>query len=65
MIEDIRKLQTKWEKQFTDTVPSIDKKAMELYEKDPVAARTYLTDFSNQQAEAVTASWKELGEYME
>jgi dipeptidase len=64
MIEDIRKLQTKWEKQFSDTVPAIDKAALEMYAKDPVAARAYLTDFSNKQADAVTASWKELGEYM-
>jgi dipeptidase len=64
MIEDIRKVQRKWETQFTDTVPSIDKAAMNLYEKDPAAAREFLTAFSNKQAEAVTASWKELGEYM-
>jgi len=64
MIEDIRKLQTKWETQFTDTVPSIDKSAAEMYAKDPVAARAFLTEYSTTQAEAVTASWKELGEYM-
>jgi dipeptidase len=64
MIQDIHKVQRNWELQFESLVPSIDKAAADMMNADPVQAREFLTQFSNGQAEAVTASWKELGEYM-
>lgn len=64
MIKDIRKVQQELENNFQETVPAIDKAALELYQKDPAEARNFLTWYSTTNADAATARWKELGEYL-
>lgn len=61
MMTDIRKVQSQWEKSFNTLVPAMDKAAMAMPE---AAARDFLTNFSNTQAETSTAAWKKLGEYL-
>ncbi|MDR1644607.1 MAG: C69 family dipeptidase [Tannerellaceae bacterium] len=64
MIEDIRKVQSDLENGFRDRLPAIDKAASELLAKDPADARRFLTWFSTTTADAATARWKSLGEYL-
>lgn len=64
MIEDIRKVQIELEDQFQNTLPAIDKAALELYNKNPEEARRFLTWFSTTTADDATARWKKLGEYL-
>ncbi|MGC9150802.1 MAG: dipeptidase [Microbacter sp.] len=64
MIQDINKEQATWEKKFSILTPAIDKTAAYLMTTDSVAAIDFLTEFSDTQAEAVTAAWKKLGEYL-
>lgn len=64
MIQDINKEQAKWEQKFSILTPAIDKTAAYLMSTDSIAAIDFLTEFSDTQAEAVTAAWKKLGEYL-
>jgi dipeptidase len=64
MIQDINKEQAAWEKKFSILTPAIDKTAAYLMTTDSIAAIDFLTEFSDTQAEAVTAAWKKLGEYL-
>ncbi|MBB3187117.1 dipeptidase [Microbacter margulisiae] len=64
MIQDINKEQSKWENKFTILTPAVDKAAAYLMETDTTAACDFLTEFSDDQAEAVTHAWKKLGEYL-
>ncbi len=64
MIEDIRKVQQELEGEYEKSIPAIDKAALELYEKDPVEARKFLTWYSTTTADQATARWKQLGEYL-
>lgn len=61
MLPDIKKVQTKWEKDFNILVPAIDKVAVGMTETD---ARAFLSDFSVAQAQNSTNSWRKLGEYL-
>jgi hypothetical protein len=62
MIQDIRKVQQELENSYRDMLPAIDRAAAEL--KDPAEARRFLTWFSATTADAATARWKKLGEYL-
>jgi dipeptidase len=42
----------------------IDKTALELYQKDPASAIRFLTDYSYNNAQAVTDAWWKLGDAM-
>ena len=64
MIQDIRKVQQELENNYQTMLPSIDKAAAELLAKDPLEARKFLTWFSTTTADAATARWKKLGEYL-
>ena len=61
MYQDIKKVQSKWESDFSALVPAIDKVAIGMSE---VEARGFLTEFSITQAENSTNAWKKLGEYL-
>lgn len=61
MMQDIKKVQSAWENDFSKLVPAIDKAAQNLSESD---ARNLLTTFSISQAENSTAAWKKLFEYL-
>jgi len=64
MIQDIRKVQEELESNFQNILPAIDNAALELYNKNPEEARTFLTWFSTTTADNATARWKKLGEYL-
>ncbi|MDP2915057.1 MAG: C69 family dipeptidase [Candidatus Aminicenantes bacterium] len=60
-IQDVREAQKKWEKSAIDRTPDIDKYAADLYQKDPVKARQYLTDYCLNNANLVINAWWDLG----
>ncbi|KGN76449.1 peptidase C69 [Porphyromonas gulae] len=64
MIADIRPVQRELEGGCDRMLPIIDKQAQELYAQDPAKAVAFLTNYSNEEAEKVTARWKRLGEYL-
>ena len=64
MIEDIRKVQQELEGGYQQTIPAIDKAAVELYNKNPQEAIDFLTWYSTTTADQATERWKKLGEYL-
>ena len=64
MIGDIRKVQTAIETSLNTRQSAIDKAAADLYATSPAEAIAFLTQYSGEAAEASTARWKELGEYL-
>ncbi|MDR1258810.1 MAG: C69 family dipeptidase [Tannerellaceae bacterium] len=64
IIEDIRKVQNELEAGYKNSLPAIDKSALELLAKSPEEARKFLTWFSATTARDATGRWKELGEYL-
>ena len=61
-IEDVKKVQERWEGGFLKKVPLMDKAALELYEKNPDEAIAFITDFCVNNAKAVVDAWWELGD---
>ena len=49
---------------YEEMLPAIDKAALDLYAKDPEEAVRFLTWYSSTTADAATARWKKLGEYL-
>lgn len=64
LIDDVKNRQQTWEKRFDNEQPTIDQQAAELYKKDKNEAIQFLTNYSTEQAQAATADWKKLGEYL-
>jgi len=64
MIEDIRKVQDEVEGSYQETLPAIEKAALEMYANNPVEATKFLTWYSMTNAVQVTERWKKLGEYL-
>ncbi len=64
MIKDVQKVQKKLEDKFVGYVPVIDKAAETLYNKDKNLARQFLTEYSVNEANNMTAEWKKLGQYL-
>jgi len=64
MIEDIRKVQEEIEGGYGETLPAIEKAALELYANNPADAVNFLTWYSATNAVQVTERWKKLGEYL-
>ena len=64
MIDDLRAVQSRLEKGFFDAQADIEKKAVELYESDPVQAKKYLTDYTVASAENMHKEWRKLGEFL-
>lgn len=65
MIKDIVPIQQDLEKRYVEqTAGEVDKKAAELYKKDPQAAIAYLTDYSVKTGEATVQRWQELFQYL-
>ena len=60
IIKDIEMVQNDFESKFLAMQASIEKAALEMYKTDPKLAQEYLTDYSNNQAEKVVSSWREL-----
>lgn len=64
MIVDIRSLQRELEGQFFADQPAVEEKAMALYRQAPELARDYLTSYSVEAGDRVTARWRRLGEQL-
>ena len=64
MIKDIRKVQQELETSYEKQIPAMDKAALELLKTDKQQARNFLTWYSTTTADAATARWKQLGEYL-
>ena len=64
MIQDIKLVQKELEDKFVSYVPVIDKAAEVLYNEDPELARRFITEYSVNEANNMTARWKKLGQYL-
>ena len=61
---EVEKKQQMFENQFVSLTEMTDKRAEELYKKNPHAAVEYLTNYSCTQADMVTAAWKDFYKYL-
>ncbi len=65
MIADVQKVQQKLENQFVTFVPAVDKAAENLYNTSgEEMARRFITEFSVNEANKMTKTWKKLGQYL-
>jgi len=64
MIVDIGKRQTALETNFSDSIPILDKRALELWEKNPQLAREYLTETGCRWGDATVETWNRLFEFL-
>ncbi len=63
-IKDVREAQEKWEGLAMAKIPIIDKIALDLYQKDPVQTKEFLTDTCINNANSVINAWWELGDQL-
>ncbi|MGB9836118.1 MAG: dipeptidase [Candidatus Saccharicenans sp.] len=63
-IKDVQQAQLKYEKAIIDQIPEIDRKALELYKKNPREAQKFLTGFCLNNAQNVVKAWWELGDQL-
>lgn len=65
IIKDVEKVQSELEDKFVTFVPVIDKAAEMLYkEKGAEQARKFITEYSVNEANNMTARWKKLSQYL-
>ena len=64
MIEDMRAVQNNLEDTYDSAQSGIENAALSLYEKDPVKAKEFLTNYSCMTAQSAVDSWKKLGEFL-
>lgn len=64
MIKDIQSKQNELETKAIADLPLIDKKALELYKKDPASAKKFLTDYCFKNAETTIAEWRKLSDFL-
>ena len=65
MITDIQKVQTQLEDKYVSYIPLIDKAAETLYNNSQEKkARNFITQYSVNEANSMTRTWKELGKYL-
>ena len=57
-------VQNNLEDTYANAQAGIESSAMSLYEKDPVKAKEFLTNYSCMTAESAIDSWKKLGEFL-
>ena len=63
-IEDVRKVQSRLEKQELENQASVDKEALEKMKSGTKYAVDYLTAYSGRCAQEALESWKQLGEFL-
>jgi len=63
-IEDVKKVQEKWEGGAVKNTPLIDKTAQKLYKQDPARALEFLTDYTINYANSVVKAWWDLGDFL-
>ena len=64
MIGDLRAVQTELESTYAEMQASVEATAEKLYEKDPAAAKAFLTNYTGMAAQNAFHSWKKLGEFL-
>jgi len=64
MIKDIQKVQKRLETFFINATPGVDKEALVLYNEKPMAAREFLTDYSDAMGNYTVDTWRDLGQYL-
>lgn len=64
VMPDIRKHQAELENKFHSYTSAVDAAAKQLYEKDPLLARDFLTDYSASMANITIARWRELSNFL-
>ena len=62
VIQDIQVVQQELEGGFVARQPELEKAALALHAQSPALARDYLTAYSVEEGDRVTARWKKLGE---
>ena len=61
-IEDIKSAQEKWESSSFMIIQVMDNAALELYEKNPIDAVSFITDFCINNTKSVVDAWWKLGD---
>ena len=64
MIKDVQKVQAELENKFVTTLPVIDKAAATLYQANKEQGLRFITEYSVNEANNMTARWKKLGQYL-
>ncbi|NDW19885.1 dipeptidase [Dysgonomonas sp. 216] len=64
MHEDVRKVQQSIEQMFLDNQDETERKALSKYFDSQADAVSFLTEYSNQQAQSTFDKWKKLGEFL-
>ncbi len=64
MIGDLQKKQSELENGYFNETINVDKKAAELYKKNPAEAVKYLTDYSVNAGNSTVSQWKELYHFL-
>ena len=64
MIRDVQLVQRELEGGFLARQPQGEQEALALWEQSPQRARDYLTRYSVEQGDLVTARWKRLGDFL-
>lgn len=62
MIKEIRIVQGEMESTFVTETKEVDRKAVNIFKKDRVLARKFITDYSISAGERTTKRWMKLGE---
>ncbi|MGQ9846355.1 MAG: dipeptidase [Bacteroidales bacterium] len=60
IIKDIQAVQAELENKYYNEISTIDKKAEELYKKDPQQALQFITDYSVKTGNETVARWRQL-----
>lgn len=65
MIKDVQKVQNELEDKFVSFIPVVDKAAETLYKTESeTQARKFITEYSVNEANNMTARWKQLSQYL-
>ena len=64
MMDDVRATQSELERTFFDAQPGVEAAAAKLLEKDPAAAKAFLTNYTRITAQSTIDTWKRLGEFL-
>ncbi len=62
--KDIQAKQKEVERKIFTAIAAVDKKAMALYQKDPKAAREYLTGYCNTTASEMSKTWWSFADFL-
>jgi dipeptidase len=64
VIDEVRNRQQDYQDTYEAFIPAIDAGALLLFEKDPLLAKRFLTDFSHNTASQLVDEWGEFGNFL-